>query len=228
MSIFVKKTSAVLADRVKMVVYGAPGVGKTTLIATLPSPIILSAEAGLLSIAGADLPYIEIADIGSLEEAHAWLMGSKEAQQFESVALDSISEIAEICLADEMTKTKDGRKAYGEMGIKMNTMLRKFRDLPVHVYMSAKMERVQDESGRMLYGPMMPGGKLANQLPYLFDEIFAYRITTAADGTVTRWLQTQPDESWTAKDRSRGALDVGEWPNLGDIIEKIKGGMANA
>ena len=33
-----------------MLVYGAAGVGKTSLIRTLPDPVVLSAEGGLLSI----------------------------------------------------------------------------------------------------------------------------------------------------------------------------------
>ena len=43
---------------VKLLVYGAAGAGKTSLVRTLPSPVILSAEAGLLSLSGTDIPYI--------------------------------------------------------------------------------------------------------------------------------------------------------------------------
>ena len=50
--------------------YGQSGAGKTSLIKTLPSPIVLSAEGGLLSIQDANLPYIEIASMDNLREAY--------------------------------------------------------------------------------------------------------------------------------------------------------------
>ncbi len=59
MAINLKTTKGLGADNgVKFLVYGQAGAGKTSLIPTLPNPIILSAEAGLLSIADASLPYI--------------------------------------------------------------------------------------------------------------------------------------------------------------------------
>ena len=56
MAIQLKRTGAIARDGVKLLVYGQAGAGKTSLIPTLPNPIVLSAEAGLLSIAGADVP----------------------------------------------------------------------------------------------------------------------------------------------------------------------------
>jgi len=38
------------------------------------------------------------------------------------------------------------------------------------VYMSAKLEKTQDEMGRVLYSPSMPGNKTGQALPYFFDE----------------------------------------------------------
>jgi hypothetical protein len=101
MAIQLKRTDGLSANGVKMLVYGASGAGKTTSIATLPAPIILSAEGGLLSLAGADIPFIEISSMTDLMEAYTWLTTSSEASGFESVALDSISEIAEVCLNAE-------------------------------------------------------------------------------------------------------------------------------
>jgi ABC-type lipoprotein export system ATPase subunit len=70
MAINVKTTGSLSANGVKMLVYGQAGAGKTTLVATLPAPIVLSAEGGLLSIQDANLPYIEISNMESLREAY--------------------------------------------------------------------------------------------------------------------------------------------------------------
>ncbi len=60
MAINLKSTGSLAANGVKVLVYGAAGAGKTSLIKTLPNPVVLSAEGGLLSISDADIPFIEV------------------------------------------------------------------------------------------------------------------------------------------------------------------------
>ena len=48
------------ANCVKALVYGDAGAGKTKLCATAPTPVILSAESGLLSLADYEIPVIDI------------------------------------------------------------------------------------------------------------------------------------------------------------------------
>lgn len=223
MAINVKTTGSLSANGVKILCYGQSGAGKTTLVATLPSPIVLSAEGGLLSIQDADLPYIEIASMEDLKEAYQWLTESEEAKGFQSVALDSISEIAEVVLNHEKKVNKDPRAAYGAMQEQMADIIRAFRDLPSrHVYMSAKLEKTQDEMGRVLYAPSMPGNKTGQSLPYFFDEVLALRVEKDADGNTQRALMCDSDGLWLAKDRS-GKLLTWEAPDLGAVIAKIGG-----
>ena len=222
MAISLKRTRDLSRSGVKLLVYGAAGAGKTSLIRTLPSPIVLSAEGGLLSIQDADLPYIEIATMDDLRQAYSFIMG-EEGAEFKSVALDSISEIAEVVLNAEKKIAKDPRQAYGAMQEQMSDLIRAFRDLPgKHVYMSAKLEKSQDETGRMLYAPSMPGNKVGQSLPYFFDEVLALRVEKDSEGSTQRALMCDSDGLWQAKDRS-GKLASWEAPDLGAIIEKING-----
>jgi len=222
MAIQLKSTQDTHRNGLKIVVFGASGSGKTTLIKTLPNPVILSAEAGLLSINDAQIPYIEIRNVEDLMEAYKWASSSAEASQFESIALDSISEVGEVVLANEKRKNKDGRAAYGEMQTVMMDVLRAFRNLSgKHVYMSAKMEKAQDENGRVMYSPGMPGAKLAQQIPYIVDECYALRNEKDADGIIQRALMTESDGLWAVK--SRGKVEPWEAPDLGAIIRKIGG-----
>ena len=222
MAISVKTTGSLSANGVKMLVYGQAGAGKTSLIRTLPDPIVLSAEGGLLSIQDADLPYIEIASMDDLKEAFEW-MSTPDGLNFKSVALDSISEIAEVVLNHEKKIAKDPRQAYGAMQEQMADIIRAFRDLPGrHVYMSAKLEKSTDEMGKMLYNPGMPGKSLTQGLPYFFDEVLALRVERDAEGVTQRALMCDSDGLWLAKDRS-GKLEAWEAPDLGDIINKIGG-----
>lgn len=206
---------------VKIVVYSPAGHGKTSLCATCPAPVILSAESGLLALAHHNLPYAEIRTIADLHDAYTWARSSNEARQFQTICLDSVSEVAEVVLAASLKQNKDGRKAYGEMIEEMTTTIKKFRDLPrYHVYMSAKAERIKDEaSGVLIWGPMMPGNKLGQAMPYFPDELFYLGIEGTGPNSY-RYLRTQPDFMFAAKDRS-GVLNAIEEPHLGKIIDKI-------
>ena len=224
MAINLRRTGTLASNGVKFIVYGPSGAGKTTLIKTLPNPIILSAESGLLSIQDSNLPYIEINSMDDLTEAFQWAANSDEAKGFDSIALDSISEIGEVVLNYEKKIAKDPRQAYGALSEQMTDIIRAFRDLPSkHVYFSAKLEKSQDEMGRLLYNPSMPGKSLTQALPYLFDEVLALRVERDAEGQAQRAIMCDSDGVWLAKDRS-GKLDAWEAPDLGAIIAKIGGG----
>lgn len=213
---------AARSNGIKVLVYGESGAGKTRLITTCHQPtVVLSAEAGLLSIRDADVSVIEVASIADIKEAWEFL-NSDDGAHFKWVCLDSISEIAEVVLAAEKRIEKDPRRAYGSMSEQMVEMVKAFRDLPGrNVYVSAKLDKVKDEVvGGLFYGPSAPGQQLGKALPYLFDEVFCLRVERDAEGNLTRWLQTQGDNQRIAKDRS-GALEMYETPDLAAIADKI-------
>lgn len=239
MAIQVVYSSTIVDDAgVKMINYAESGMGKTALMATLPRPVIISCESGLLSLKKENLdrifgptgmPYltdfmtIVIKSMQDLEEAYQWCVHPEMQQHFDSIGLDSLSEIGEIALAEYKPKHKDPRKAYGDMQDKVLEYVKKFRDITgKHVYMTAKLGKEKDEvTGQFLWGPKMPGQQLGPALPYLFDEVFRYQLMPDANNQKVRVLQTQPGLNDSAKDRS-GALAEFEFPHLGYIINKIK------
>ena len=205
----------------KFLVYGGAGAGKTSLIRTLDGKVLIcSAEAGLLSIAGFKCDVAEITSVEDMRDVHRLLSSNKHP--YDWVVLDSLSEIAEQILAGEKARTKDPRQAYGAVIDQTVALCRAFRDLKCGVYFTAKEERVKDEgTGRMIHQISMPGARLSGQLPYLFDEVF--RLVTVKEkdtGELQRWLQTQPEPTADAKDRS-GKLDAYEAADLGAIVRKI-------
>lgn len=223
-----KKLSETISTRgLKFLVYGAAGAGKTRLAATLPGNVlIVSAEAGLLSLQGhIEDERVSVAEVTTVEELRdIYRTLVTTAHGFDWVVLDSVSEIAEVLLASEKKNTKDPRQAYGELIEQMGAMLRVFRDLDVGVYFSAKAARVkEEETGRVSHEIAMPGSKLGQQMPYLFDEVF--RLVVVNDPETkepVRWLQTAADSKSEAKDRS-GKLAPYEPADLGAIVAKIRG-----
>ena len=216
----VTSTSDRSLQHIKVLCYGNAGSGKTRLCATAENPIIISAESGLLSLRDYDLPVIEVNSLADVQEAYKYLADPENAKAYYWVCIDSLSEIAEVVLASEKKVSKDPRRAYGELLDRMIQLIRAFRELPLNVYMSAKVEPLRDADGVALWAPSMPGSKLGQQLAYFFDMVFAYRVKES-EGETIRALQTATDGVWTAKDRS-GAIDKFEDQNLTAILTKIR------
>lgn len=231
---------------VKMLVYGNAGMGKTVLMATLPMPfIILSTENGLLSLSVKNLTKIFIG-LGmdesdaieraeevkkqrvivirngvQLRKAYEWLLS--HIDEFRSLGWDSASETAECMLNAAKAVKADGRQAYGEVADLISDYFRKMRDhLPgKHVCVVAKEGSVKDEmTGAVMRGPDFPGKQLGPQSPYWMDETFVVRAGLDESNIPYRYLQTQPNEQYVAKDRS-GALDQYERPDLSYLIDKM-------
>lgn len=222
-------TTAESAQFVKCLNYGRSGVGKTKLAATAPSPIIVSSENGLLSLQEEKIPVVMIETPEDFEEAYQFVTTNPKAKRFETVALDSVSDIAESILAFFKENPVDGnthpQAAYGSMADIMTSMIKRFRDIPdKHVYFIAKAKRVKDDyTGVTSWMPSMPGQQLGPALPYLFDLVLAMRIGENSEGKEYRYLQTKADIQWEAKDRS-GKLDQIEKPNLTNLFKKTLGG----
>ncbi len=211
------------SNGLKVLVHGQAGAGKTVLSATTGcETLIISAEAGLLSIQGAP-SYIKttvVNSVADVNEVHRFLTTQKH--KFKWVILDSITEIAETCLATELKADPDPRKSYPAFQGEMTTIIKKFRDLSgMHVMMTCKQVRSQDaDTGITRYSPLMPGNKLGPAIPYLFDLVMALRVEKDSDGKLVRILQTYQDLKYEAKDRS-GVLEQFEEPNLENILNKV-------
>ena len=221
---------AIEFNGLKCCVYGLAGAGKTVLTSTVDGTIIvLSAESGLRSLKNAPaevkerMRIVQIKTIAELNEAHAWLASGKMSDW---IGIDSGSEIAEVLLSVKKGENKDPRAAYGDMADEMMKTFRDIRDLPnYNVIMTAKMTRIKDDFTNITsYVPMFPGKILTNQVPYMFDEIFALRVEQdpTDPAKLVRVLQTGRDISYDCKDRS-GMLDMFEPASLAHITRKIQG-----
>ncbi len=220
-----------------MSVYGRGGVGKTMLVATLPGKVALgSVESGTLSLskqnqkrvfgtsakAENDLQVFELETLDDLVQFHEWMQ--EPDCPFDSIALDSVTEIADKVLANSLAQVKDPRQAYGALMSQVVDIFWKFRDgLPNKHILFVMQQTPNKDGGVPLHIPLMPGNKMSAKVPYLFDELFHMDIGSYTEGETTktyRFLRTQPSLEYDAKDRS-GALDEKEAPDLSAIIEKI-------
>jgi hypothetical protein len=227
------------ADRLKCLVFGSSGAGKTTLISTAEEPVlIISFESGLLSIAGKDIDVIDATTddagnllpkgdrINRLKEVYQFLLTEDARAKYKWIAIDSLTELAQNIIEDLHTKftdRKDGFVMWGEYAKEIKGIIKAFRDLPYYsVIFTALATEDKDESARRYY-KINVQGKISEELPAYFDEVFYLFVKDNDDGTSTRKLLCKAHAAVPfAKDRS-GKLSEFEEPNLTTIAHKIKG-----
>lgn len=213
---------ATVNNGVKIIVHGLSGAGKTMLLATAPSPLIISAEKGMLSLKRLKqkIPIAEIESIDDLWTLREALETKDYRSHFKTIGIDSMSEVGELLLADLKPKFKDPRQAYGELLDRCLEVVKSFRSLEgYNIVFIFKTELTQFADGSPRYAPNLPGKKAGLAMPYLTDEVFYLGVASSEKGSY-RYLRTQPNAEFEAKDRS-GVLDEIERPDLGYVIQKI-------
>jgi hypothetical protein len=209
-------------DGIKTLVYGPSGVGKTRLAITAPGPFIFSAENGLLSLNRENIPYIPITTYALMKEAFSWFMKSAEARHIQTLFLDSLTEIAQVILAEEKTKTKDPRKAYGQMQDSVYELIRAFRDSKGRNVVLICWEQYMEFGMGKKAVPVIPSEKLLAALPYFWDLVLHMHHGRTDSGIVYQAFHTHDTDWWTAKDRG-GNLNELEEPNLTKLFLKAAG-----
>ncbi len=220
-----RSTLDISQNGIKIALFGESGTGKTWQISTLRRPFIISTEKGLLTLStlGLDIPFVEVSSMDEFKEAKKALSEDYRGE-YDTLVIDSVTEIAEICLADLKENSKDPRKAYLDTQDAISRELRAFFNIEdKDIVMIFKSGRIEDkDTNRVSYAPVVNNDKFSAKIPYLFDEVLALRSMKDSDGNITRYIQTVNDGIYTCKDRS-GKLYPTEEADLGQIIDIIRG-----
>jgi len=231
-------------QQLKILVYGIPGIGKTSLVKTLPDyckPIVIDAEGGLLSLSGFDVTSVRLSEDSEgnpvpqtarhrrLGEICVWLNLAETKEKYNTIYLDSLTELAKNFHenakeesqkdADKKGKELDKFLEFRLLGEGMVKIIKYLRDIPhYHVVMTALEELDEDkETGRRFFGPDLGQGNVVKKtVPGILDELF--RLTFDDNGE--RVLLCQTTARSVCKDRS-GKLNATEKPDLSTIFDKI-------
>jgi len=234
----VKSTKDLELFRVKAIIYGMSGVGKTFSASTLDpkKTLILSAESGLISLRGRDIDVWEIEKWADMMEAYKQLILPENIEKYDTVFIDSLTEIDELAkeqivkqdrpnlkgkdigkIYDDMMTQQD----YGLLATRMTRFIRAYRDLDYNIIVTAlELDRKNDITGEVKLVPSI-SGKLSLNLSGYFDEVFHMITKREPDNKVGRYFITANIENTVAKD-SAGALDLMEIPDWNVIYKKIK------
>lgn len=199
----------------KTVCYGPPGVGKTPVINTAPRPLLCICEPGMLSMRASTVPAFPAFTGKAIEEFFTFIK-SPEAKNFDTICIDSVSQMAEIILSEELPKSKDLRAGYGSMSRKMVSYMYDLYFMQnKHTYLIAKQS-----TNEGVYRPYFPGQDLNVKIPHLFDIILFLATHSIPGYGQQRAFRTSASFDCVARDRS-GKLAEFEPLDLTAIFNKV-------
>jgi len=205
---------------VKSVTYGPPGTGKTPVVNSAPRPVLLAVEPGLLSMRGSTVPTYVAPTWAKIQEFFTWFHSSNDVRNFDTLAVDSVSQICEIYLRDNPGKHSHGLKLYGAMAEAVGDILHKLYYMPnKHMYIIAKQEIEQTEAGAGKKRPYFPGNELKVKTPHLFDAILHLDYHVVPGVGPARAFHCHSAFDAVCRDRT-GNLAEYEPPNLTALFAK--------
>lgn len=218
------------SGRLKLLLIGESGSGKTSFLAGMPKPWIADFDGKVVSGAEflrkhkpAQLAHVEYEDYASMKGAPILPankvnsdLGKFKTQvpfPYETVGLDSLTTFSDHSM-EYLIKANPGVvKRMATQGVQLPVLqdyqmariwfkqfIGAMLALPCNVVMTAHIQTEKDEvTGRIIRSPMM-AGKLAQELPIYFGEVWrSYR-----DDKGQHWAQTQSDSYFTCRSQIPG------------------------
>lgn len=214
------KEYAPSSAKLKMLIYGKSGTGKTTFGATAPKVLFVSSEAGLLSVADKKIQYASIKTLQDLRDVYALLRGGKSG--FETVVIDSLTDIQNHIISQITGGKRMPQKGeWSDFGFELNKILRDFRDLDMHVIFLALETDKEIEDEKMMYMPDLYGSvrdKAAGYMDYV-GRLALWSVTDENSAKQSkRGICFIYNERFIAKAR-RGSFDSITEPDFAAILK---------
>lgn len=145
---------SITREKMRLLVFGEPGVGKTTLALSFPRPFVVNTDDGLISGAIQGLGGIEYAPNGWKEFEAIYWWAKEHVDDFDTVIIDSITTVQRLLIDELVEATVDKKGAntptmefvpeismYLAAQRQVGRILNDFRNLGKHTVVTAGMKR---------------------------------------------------------------------------------------
>jgi hypothetical protein len=222
------------AQFLKALVFGPHGNGKTRFLGTADDDertkpmLFLDMEGGTQTLVGRDTDMVQVRDWADFNEAYAFLASGTSG--YKSVAIDSISEVqieGMLAILEKDTKRPDedamGQSEWGIILVQMRRFVRSFKDLPMHVFMTAlAKDSVTPRVGAVKI-PLLQGS-FSNELPGIMDVIGYLALEDLENGGTQRTLLLHSFPKFSVKCRTPWGANVPAEipdPTVGKLLDAL-------
>lgn len=220
----------VLNQKMKLLIYGQSGSGKTVFSTGAPKPLVLDFDGKVSSAASyyaannperlKEISYENLTDIPGQKRPFRRfkeiLQGlQKDAAEgklkHETVILDSLTLFLDAFMADIMAENPGVKRPnnvpalqdYQILNIQFKDVMSALLGLPCHIVVVGHItSETNQETGRIFWKPLVPG-KLADRLPQIFTEVYRSYVVTK-DGQAQHLMQTGSDGEYVCRTQIPG------------------------
>jgi len=218
MSLFKNPNELTINSTIKMLVYGQPGIGKTTLALSAPNPVLFDFDGGVSRINKAhQCPTLQVESWEQVLEALAEL---EKANDFKTIVVDTAGKMLDfmsdyIMRNDPKMKMRDGSlalKGYGQRKVMFTNLLKRVSMMGKNIVFVAHEKEDKDGENRIVR-PDMSGSSLGDLLKEL--DLVGYMQAYGKDRTIC-W---SPQERFYAKN----TCNLPAWEKVPVVIDENGG-----
>lgn len=209
--------SNIATPRMKVLLYGLSGMGKTTMAASFPRPLFLDLEGGMLSTRRVQpvlrYPRNPKESVKSYPQVVDFynLVAQEKNPQFETIVIDSLNELQLLVTQYVVTKFTGVKRQYndqmtladyGKANRDFAKVVRLFLNLPYNVvFTAASTQKDFGEESDVMISPKFVGKQVGPDVQRMMDMI-GYCYAKAMPGNTTEhYVSFKMSSKYLAKDR---------------------------
>ena len=242
MALAITKLSDSVLNRdtpIRALVYGPAGAGKTTLVGTFPTPMLIfdfdQKLKPLYGKVGIDVLSYTMADIEKSSDIfNQFKRDFKEAKKsadYKTLVIDSLSSLDTLCLrhfvklSGKASDAPASLPVYQEQGSWYSFFFTDLKSVTdKHVLVTAhEFYNVDGESGIHSIQPLITGKAILGKLPSLFEEVW-YMKKMAADKDDSTLFYRNSGKAMATSTMLHGGNGKVENPSFEKILTQAKGG----
>ena len=159
-------TSSPDHNYLRLLLFGFADSGKTRMAATMPNPLLATSEGLVLSLAGEDVPFVNLNSSADFWELIAALEQTPEnriatfGRPIDSVSFDTFDEIQRMFMRERLrsvNRDTPERPDYMWIVERMREVAARMRDLPMHVVITCHVDQVDPDDGPAYLRPSLAG-----------------------------------------------------------------------
>ena len=175
-------------DTLTAIIYGQPGIGKTTLACSAPSPVLLDYDGGISRVNGAH--QVDTVQVTSWEDTQTALDEIRKAGTYRTIIIDTVGKMLAymedyIRQTNPQMKQRDGSLSLKGYGVRKQMFLQLLKDVSVMgmniIFVAHEKEERQGDDTRVR--PEISGSAASDLVKEM--ELVGYMQAIGTDRTIT-------------------------------------------